>query len=329
MRAFWTILILAVLATPGRAEVQLDGFFIAQQTCPAFQSFNSQTNPGNISTTPERAYRIVAANKAEATHYWIIVPGVEPERRWVAVGCGIRTTDAAGTTPVTPPTQGQQTSASETQYILAVSWQPAFCEGHADKPECASQTADRYDATHFTLHGLWPQPERNSYCSVSDADKAADKRSEWTALPPVTLGADLCTQLDEVMPGTQSSLERHEWTKHGTCYGTTQDEYFGDALALMSALNGPPVVDLLAGNIGREVTLQQVRAAFDQGFGPGTGERVRMACTRDGNRLLITELTIGLTGTITAAGDFASLVAAASPTDGGCTMGVVDAVGMQ
>ena len=51
--------------------------------------------------------------------------------------------------------------------ILSLSWEPAFCEGHANKRECASATPSGFDATHFTLHGLWPQPRRKQYCNVS------------------------------------------------------------------------------------------------------------------------------------------------------------------
>ena len=244
MRAILSLLFLALSSVAARAEVPLDGYFIAQQTCPAFQSFNNQTNPGGIMTTPDRAYQIVAANKADASHYLIIVPGVEPQRRWVAIDCGIRTVDDDGQIPVdtSEPVQPKP-AAMGTQYILAVSWQPAFCEGHDDKPECESQTEDRFDASHFTLHGLWPQPRSNAFCGVSDAAAADSEGGRWTSLPPVELSPELHASLDEVMPGTQSSLERHEWTKHGTCYGTPQEEYFSDAVAMMSALNASPVAE--------------------------------------------------------------------------------------
>ena len=329
MRQFLVLIFLAFLGVAAQAEVPLDGYFIARQTCPAFQSFNNQTNPGAITTTPERAYQIVAANKAEATHYWIIVPGVEPERRWVAISCGIRTVDAAGTMPAGPtqPTAPQPTM--QTQYILAVSWQPAFCEGHADKPECESQTEDRFDASHFTLHGLWPQPRSNVFCNVPQDQAAASNDGRWDDLPEVELSESLRAELDAVMPGTQSGLERHEWTKHGTCYGTPPEEYYADSLAVMDALNGSAVAELFAANIGEELTQAQIRGAFDAAFGAGSGERVRIACNRDGNRQLIGELTIGLTGTITAAGDFAALIQAADPTSGGCNAGSVDPVGLQ
>ena len=135
--------------------------------------------------------------------------------------------------------------------------------------------------------------------------------------------------LDEAMPGTQSGLDRHEWIKHGTCYGTSAEEYYADALDLMLALNTSDVAELFAGNIGRKITLAQVRQDFDAAFGPGAGDRVSMDCAPDGNRTIITELTIGLTGDITGPDDFAALIAAASPTDGGCRSGMVDPVGLR
>lgn len=214
-----------------------------------------------------------------------------------------------------------------TQYVLAISWQPAFCETAENRPECRSQTADRFDASHFTLHGLWPQ--RVDYCDVSRTDQLADREGDWSALPAPELGKATAAKLREMMPGTQSGLERHEWLKHGTCYGEPADAYFADALALLEAVNASAVRDLFARSIGKELTQKQVRDAFDVAFGKGAGLRVRLACERDGNRRIITELTIGLTGQITAPADYRRLTMAARPTNGGCDAGIVDPVGLQ
>lgn len=331
-----TTAFLAAFAAPAWAQVPLSGYFIAQDTCPAFQSFRNQTNPGDIATEMSRAYELVGANKADASHYWIVIPGVEPDHRWVAVNCGVRAETVAGggqvQTPPRPiPDDDAPTPlpAGQTQYILAVSWQPAFCETRPNKPECESQTEDRFDASHFTLHGLWPQPRSNAYCNVTADEEAASADSRWDDLPTVELSQDLRQELDKVMPGTQSNLERHEWTKHGTCYDTDEEEYFADSLAMMSALNTSAVAELFASNVGKQVTQAQVRAAVNESFGEGAGERVRLACPRDGGRTLIGELTIGLTGEITAPEDFSTLILAARPTDGGCDAGIVDPVGLQ
>jgi ribonuclease T2 len=214
-----------------------------------------------------------------------------------------------------------------TPYVLAISWQPAFCETAEHRPECRSQTEDRFDASHFALHGLWPQ--RVDYCDVSRADQMTDRDGDWSALPAPDLSKPVATRLREMMPGTQSGLERHEWIKHGTCYGEPADAYFTDALAMLEAINASAVRDLFARSIGKQLTQKQVRDAFDIAFGKGAGQRVRLACERDGNRRLITELTIGLTGDITAPADYRRLTLAARPTSGGCDSGTVDPVGLQ
>lgn len=317
-----------IAALPAHAEVPLTGYFTASKACPAYQSINRQTNPGNVTTRPGTAYDLLAGNTARPTHLWIVVPGAQPERRWVAVDCGTRATDAEGQI-ATPPPAAPKPSYRGTQYVLAVNWQPAFCETSPRKTECRNQREDSFEATNFTLHGLWPQPRNNEFCNISSRDRQASNSGYWRDLPEVRLSPALRRELDQVMPGTQSQLERHEWNKHGTCYGTSQEEYFADALDMMLALNTSAVGELFASNIGRKITLQQVRDAFDASFGKGAGERVGMACETDGNRTIVTELTIGLTGDITGPDDFASLIAAASPTGGGCNSGMVDPVGLR
>jgi ribonuclease T2 len=227
-----------------------------------------------------------------------------------------------------PPVLETQPSpaASDEFFILAVSWQPAFCEGASGKPECRSQTRDRFDASHFTLHGLWPEDE---YCGVSRTDENLDRDGSWSDLPEVRLSTSLRRQLDTAMPGTASQLDRHEYLKHGTCFDGSAETYFAAALSLLEQLNASPVRDLFAENVGRRLTQRQLRAAFDRGFGKGIGQRVRLTCDNDGDRTLVSELTLGLWGVIDAEPDLAALLAAARPTSGGCDSGIVDAVGRQ
>lgn len=321
------VLILMLLPVPAWAEVPLSGYFTASRACPAYQSISRQTNPGDIVTRPGTAYDLLAGNTAQPTHLWIKVPGAQPDRRWVAIDCGTRSTDAEGRQDEPPPPPRR--SYRGTQYILAVNWQPAFCETSPRKPECRAQRPGSFEATNFTLHGLWPQPRDHTYCNVAPAERRASETGDWRSLEEPRLSAALRRDLDEVMPGTLSGLDRHEWTKHGTCYGASAERYFADALDLMLALNTSPVAELFAANIGRKITLRQVRAAFDEAFGPGAGERIRMECAPDGNRTIITELTIGLTGEISGPDDFSGLIAAASPTQGGCASGMVDPVGLR
>lgn len=319
------ILGLCLIATQARAEIPLSGSFTATAPCPAFQSIGRQTNPGDILLVPGRSYDLVAANKSPPTHLHIIIPGAQPDRRWVEIECGDNTANLDTAPAVSTSPQAYR----GTQYVLAVNWQPAFCETAAHTSECRNQRPNSFEATHFTLHGLWPQPRDNEYCGVSDNEIWASRDGRWRDLPPLDLTIAQRRDLDMVMPGSQSGLDRHEWTKHGTCYGTDQRDYIADSLDLMLALNTSQVAELFAGNIGKRITLTEIRAAFDSSFGQGAGDRVSVDCAEDGNRTLITELQIALTGDITSPDDFPHLILAADPAESDCRSGQVDAVGLQ
>lgn len=330
-----------LLSTSIHAQVLMSGELTATKTCPATKSIRQADN-GNVTISKGSKYSIIARNRADnATHYLIKVEGATPNQRWVAMDCGmVATTDplpVLGAAPIAPPTimppstpiappSSSNTSKVSGQYVLAISWQPAFCEGASNKKECKSQTTSRFDATHFTLHGLWP--DRASYCNVPKDQQAKDKQGDWNALTPPTISSAVKAQLNQMMPGTQSLLENHEWTKHGTCYGTSADQYFADSLKVLSDINQSTVQSLFAKNVGQTVTSQQIRAAFDQSFGVGAGSRVKIACKDDGGRRLITEITVGLNGSI-ANSNLSTLMLASRPVDAGCPAGIVDPVGLQ
>lgn len=256
-----------------------------------------------------------------AVYLWL-QPATPPTPEHVAPA----PTDTPAKAPVQKPAPGQKSAASDQFFILAVSWEPAFCETVRNKPECTTMSKSRFDASHFSLHGLWP---RDEYCGVSSSVEQLDRDGRWQQLPPVDLPADLRKTLDAVMPGTRSQLERHEWTKHGTCYGADEATYFAAATNLLAQLNDSRVRDLFADNIGKTLTQADIRASFDEIYGGSMGQRVRVACEDDGNRRIISELTIGLWGTIDETTRLSDLIRAARPTAGGCDGGIVDPVGAQ
>lgn len=222
---------------------------------------------------------------------------------------------------------GRSAAVAAEFFVLAVSWQPAFCETRPEKPECESQTEDRFDASHFTLHGLWPQPKENVYCGVPAELRTADEAGRWQALPVPELSPATRAALDRTMPGSRSSLDRHEWIKHGTCYGADPETYFADSVRLLAELNGSAVRDLFATSIGKALAARGIRAAFDQAFGDAAGSRVHVACRRVGARRLIVELTISLAGPITPERGLAALLQEAPINFEGCHAGFVDRVG--
>ena len=215
-------------------------------------------------------------------------------------------------------------------FVLALSWQSGFCETRPKLPECRSQTAGRYDAQNFTLHGLWPQPRSNIYCGVAAREKAIDMKRNWSQLSKLHLSKNTRQLLNKVMPGTQSYLQRHEWIKHGSCYGQVSAErYFADSIELVRQVNQSSLQQLFADNIGRSLSIEQIRRVFNRDFGKGVGKRMRMTCKNDGRRRVITEIKLNLSGMISSATNLAELLATASPMAPGCGRGVVDAVGLQ
>lgn len=218
--------------------------------------------------------------------------------------------------------------------ILAASWQPAFCETRPGVTECRSQTRERFDADHFALHGLWPQPRNKTYCSVSPGLIRTDKQRQWLGLPKLPLSQATREELNRVMPGVASGLHRHEWIKHGSCFSKLGAEhYFRVSLALMRELNASRVRELFRDRIGQRVQAGEVRRAFDKSFGHGAGKRVRMQCRRVGARTLISELQIAL-GPITGKRQlvsnklFADAISRGRKLSHRCKSGLVDETGL-
>ena len=109
------------------------------------------------------------------------------------VSCGVHVVEAGTRVsdtepgPVTPP-QGEES----TDNLLALSWQPAFCETKPDTDECLELNAGELPVTEtqLSIHGLWPQPESRAYCGVPAALVSLDKASRWSELPAPELDAD-------------------------------------------------------------------------------------------------------------------------------------------
>lgn len=212
------------------------------------------------------------------------------------------------------------------QFVLALSWQPAFCEKKPNKPECRSQRKGRFDTGNFSLHGLWPQPQDNIYC-----DPKFPSSGRWSQLPRLNLSDDLRQELSIKMPGYRSYLHRHEWVKHGTCAaGITPQRYYEVSLKLLDAINGSLLRDYFADRIGGEVSVQQARKLMNRSFGEGAGERLGFDCARDNRRTLVAEIRLSLAFDPNAAGQSPSeQIMAGSVAKGGCRSGIVDPAGLQ
>jgi ribonuclease T2 len=332
---------------PVAATVPLQGVLLATQACPATISVHRSDAAGGIRLEPGRGYRVLGQNKAQATHYQVVVEGARPAERWIAVGCGTLTDD--GTVGRDPDLGGhgaaaasrdqdraadeipaaggeaQSAAAKRGTFVLALAWQPAFCEVNRRRPECQDQTPQRPDASRFSLHGLWPQPRDNAYCGVDARTRRLDQAGDWSDLPAPDLKPATRERLAGLMPGVRSGLDRHEWINHGTCYGTDAETYFAHALALLDQVNASPIRALFAGHRGRHLSSTQIRSAFDAAFGRGAGDRVRLVCAEG----MIGELRLSLKGEIGQGSGIGSLMQAAAPLSTRCRGGRVDEAGLE
>ena len=106
-------------------------------------------------------------------------------------------------------------------YVLSLSWSPTWCAAEAGRARDVQCAAGRRYA--FVAHGLWPQYERGwpQYCDTSE---------RW--VPRATIAAML-----DIMPS--KDLIIHEWRKHGTCSGLSQEAYFATLRRFFAALHIP------------------------------------------------------------------------------------------
>lgn len=256
------------------ADFPIQGTFTLND-CQAYTSIKSKSQA--VSLKPGQVYQAVGLNKKDGDFISIKVNGVN---KWVNKSCGqlsLKGTNSDNTKPTPDNNNTSPKPTTSENYLLAISWQPAFCETHASKVECVDETEDSYDASNFTLHGLWP--DKFSYCGVSASDIKKDETGNWKELPPVSTDAKTATELSKVMPGVKSYLDRHEWYKHGTCDGRKADDYFDIAIDLVKEINASDVRALFAQNIGKTLSLTEVQKAYEKTFGSGTAQSMNLKCS--------------------------------------------------
>jgi len=317
--------LLAVRGATG--TVPFSGELRAHRDCSAVSSIKRGTNPGNLRITPGDRYQVLGKNKEAPTHYQIRLDGAEPSERWVEVGCG-RLVPAASSVPLSaskpaPPQSPVTEKGPAGAFVLAANWQQAFCEIRPHRPECGVLDGPPREVNMFSLHGLWPQPSKNIYCDVPGNERSLSERGLWRRLPALDLDDATRARLNRAMPGTLSYLHRHEWVKHGTCYGTGEETYYRHSLSLLEQLNRSPVRDLFADHSDRHLSSNRIRETFDKAFGRGAGERVRIVCDYG----LITEVQLSLKGVMGEDASLGRLMRQAKRRSMGCRGGRVDAAG--
>lgn len=314
------------------------------QECPAFNNMKHTKNSHGVHLDTKQKYTILQHHKGQNL---ILLKGEQPAQRWVDDECFSKPKQVTNpvnvkrvesrvvsiedelskisiNTALTKHTKKYENKNISKQNLLALSWHNAFCETHRYKKECKrsmfSFGRPNYHEKHFVLHGLWPQPKNKVYCDVNSKVVTLDKHKQWNRLHDLDLSNDVKKRLQKIMPGFSSNLHKHEWIKHGTCYGTDANSYYEDAISMVEQMNDSKVGDFFKKHIGKRVTLQQVRAIFDRSFGLGAGKRVELKCSKG----LITELWLHLGSGSDALG---TLLKQGKQTRSHCQSGLVDKAG--
>ena len=316
-----------------------------KRTCGLYNNLKHTQDSGNLRLDMHHTYEMLRHHKGQ---YLVKVPDATPSQRWVDDDCltlrplrgtplyeeiqasrkSTRTTVASKESSVTPvATPSDSTTdnrAVSRDNLLALSWHNAFCETHRYKKECKRTLLQLLKAApgddRFVLHGLWPQPRHKVYCGVPRQQIRLDKQKRWQQLPPLDLSEETRERLQRLMPGYSGYLHRHEWIKHGTCYGTDAEHYFATAAALTEAVNRSEIGAFFHQNRGKRVDLKRIRMLFDKTFGRGTGYKVSMQCKQG----MITELWLHIGG---SGEDLAALLKQGKAARSRCRSGRIDKAG--
>jgi len=149
-------------------------------------------------------------------------------------------------------------------YVLSLSWSPTWCAAHdpdGQTPQCNGKR--RYG---LIVHGLWPQNEHGwpQDCRSSEPDRVPGSllRGYYDLIP-------------------SAGLAGHEWRKHGTCSGLSQQRYFGQLRAAFAKIQMPPVI--FNGSINRRLKSGDIEDLM-MSFNPGL-QKDGIAVTCDNGQL--------------------------------------------
>jgi len=297
-------LLIVSLSANAFASVHAAGTFEAVRACDAFKSFQKGTNPGNIRLEPGQSYSIEELNERGGEWVRISVPAVRDPLRWVPKECGVSELMQPEPPPAPPGKPGASKCNTANTYdsnVLAMSWQPGFCE-HARysgrKPECDALEDGELVISHLTIHGLWPNKQA---CGTKYGSCGAT---------PLNLSEDTLAEVAPWIPNLMydTDLATHEWSKHGSCQARTDDEYFLTAKLLTEQVDHSVIGDFIKSNVGKEMSVSDFFAQVRRELGPDMEQKVQLMCA-EGKYLQ--EIRLSLPRDIVPGQDMAQMVAGA------------------
>jgi ribonuclease T2 len=291
---------------PAGASEKISGVFSADRACDAYKSFAKGTNPGLIKTGPGEDYEAVEVDNKDMAWVRIRVPGIGDPLRWVPGECGrIKLgTAAPGHRPSAPePGKGAlcHTKNQQDSYVLAMSWQPGFCEHvrySGVKPECDALKAGSLVVDHLTLHGLWPNKKE---CGTGYDDCGG---------LPLELQDTTISKLSPWMPNFyyEKAFGTHEWDTHGVCQNLPADDYFLTAMGLVESVDASVAGSYIKSKIGTDMSAKDFFQKVKDAHGDDAAGRIMLLCA-DGKYLQ--EIRIALPLNFTTGTDLAKLTAGA------------------
>ena len=109
-------------------------------------------------------------------------------------------------------------------YVLALSWSPGYCRSQGERAN--QQQCGPGRSFEWVVHGLWPQ-FRNGYPEFC----------EPAAQQPVP--RDVAVSILDIMPSM--GLIAHQWRKHGSCAGLSQEDFFNTTRRAFSIIKKPDI----------------------------------------------------------------------------------------
>jgi ribonuclease T2 len=290
-----TLFITLCLGSSAQASETVAGSFIASKTCDLYSSFAKKTNPDALQTKSDTVYVIKEINKSP-DYAWlrVIVPDANPSLRWVSRDCGkpqIVGMDgwqpAAPAAPAAPamPAMPQpahatvnagnggqcSTANQEDSYVLAITWQPGFCEHfpyQGKKPECDAIHKGDLVVTNLTLHGLWPNKKE---CGI-----------RYGSCPGVALklAPDTVSYIAKWMPNFmyETKFGTYEWEKHGVCQSRDADTYFKTAVAAVEEVNNSSVGKFILARVGKSFQAAEFFAEVKKDYGDHVARNIMLSC---------------------------------------------------
>jgi len=303
MRRYVAIVLLAFTALECGASESAGGTFTATKSCEAFSSFAKRSNPGAVQVSAGTAYVVREINKVDYDWVRVEVPGAQPSLRWVQRECGTPALENKQT--AIPRDGGGSCSIPNKQdsYVLAITWQPGFCE-HVDykgkKPECDAMNSGALPAKTLSLHGLWPNKKEcgTQYGSCSGENFALSKET-----------------IDKVAPWMpnffyERTFGAYEWNKHGKCQSLSPDAYFIKAVSAVKVVNDSEVGKIVLGSVGKSFRVSEFFDRVKARYGDKVAGSISLICTQ---RKYLQEIRVTLPLEFGTDGDLPQMVGNAAP----------------